>query len=131
MEGTTTEGIYILISNIIRFPSSLKKRFVTVVLFDGITIKRNEFSLIAFYEVEAERMKRKIYSARCNAVKEKIERREFSEALSYMMENHICKKSIKHTMGGSFSKNSLDTSFFASLSNMKYYSVNDSSLCLQ
>jgi hypothetical protein len=29
-----------------------KKRFVTVV-FDGITIKRNEFFLIAFYEVEA------------------------------------------------------------------------------
>lgn len=28
----------------------LEKRFVTVV-FDGITIKRNEFFLIAFYEV--------------------------------------------------------------------------------
>jgi hypothetical protein len=28
-----------------------RKRFVTVV-FDGITIKRNEFFLIAFYEVE-------------------------------------------------------------------------------
>lgn len=54
----------ILISTIRRFPSE-GKRFVTVV-FDGKTIKRNEFLLIAFYEVKAEQlsMKHKIYNAR-------------------------------------------------------------------
>lgn len=46
----------------------LKKRFVTVVLFDGKTIKRNEFSLIAFYEVEAESRRYEIDSSRCNIV---------------------------------------------------------------
>lgn len=49
----TANGIYFLSPTSDAF-RLLKKRFVTVVLLDSITIKRNEFSLIAFYEVEEE-----------------------------------------------------------------------------
>lgn len=55
-----------------------EKRFVTVV-FDGITIKRNEFFLIAFYEVRALSMKHKISSAPDDEVErsEKKKRKSF------------------------------------------------------
>ena len=55
------KGIYFLSPTSDAF-RLLKKRFVTVVLLDSITIKRNEFSLIAFHEVEEESTRHKVYN---------------------------------------------------------------------